>query len=131
MFLLDTNTLIYYFKGQGNVAQKLLATRPDELAISSITLFEMETGLLKAVQAKSRRKQLDAFAEAARIWDFDPPAAAAAAEIRAALERKGRPIGILDTLIAGVALTHRATVVTHNTREFSRVPRLETVDWYH
>lgn len=130
MFLLDTNTLIYFFRNQGQVPAKLLATRPDELAISSVTLFELETGLRKSPHAKTRTRQLSAFAEAARVWDFDRPAASAAAEIRATLERKGKPIGTLDTLIAGIALVHRATVVTHNIREFSRVPRLEVVDWY-
>ncbi|MGH8279650.1 MAG: PIN domain-containing protein [Gammaproteobacteria bacterium] len=130
MFLLDTNILIYFFRGQGKVAEKLLATRPLELAITSVTLFELETGLRKSVQAKSRRRQLDAFAAAAQVWSFDQPAAVAAAEVRAALESKGRPIGTLDTLIAGIALAHRATVVTHNVGEFSRVPNLETVDWY-
>lgn len=129
-FLLDTNTLIYFFRGQGHVADKLLATQPGDIAVSTITLFELETGLRKSPQASTRRKQLAAFVDAAQVWDLDRGAAGAAAEIRAVLEQKGTPIGVLDTLIAGIALAKRAAVVTHNTRELSRVPRLEIVDWY-
>jgi tRNA(fMet)-specific endonuclease VapC len=130
MFLLDTNTVIYFFKGQGQVAENLLGTRPAELALSTITLFELETGLRKSPDAKTRRKQLDALAQAAPMWDFDRAAAGAAAAVRASLERVGTPIGPLDTLIAGIALARNATLVTHNLREFSRVPRLDVVDWY-
>ena len=130
MFLLDTNTLIYYFKGQGQVAEKLLATPPDQLAISTVSLFELETGLRKSGESRKRRAQLDAFALAAQVWSFDQPAALAAADIRAALESKGQPMGPLDNLIAGIAVVHAATLVTRNRREFSRVPRLATVDWH-
>lgn len=52
------------------------------------------------------------------------------AALRAALEKRGKPIGPLDTLIAGTAVANRAVLVTHNVREFGRVPGLEAVDWY-
>lgn len=130
MFLLDTNTLIYYFKGQGRVAEQLLATPPNQVAVSTVSLHELETGLRKSSHATQRRKQLDAFVSAARVWVLDQAAAVAAAEARVALESKGRPIGPLDTLIAGIALAHGATLVTRNLREFSRVPRLDVTDWY-
>ena len=55
---------------------------------------------------------------------------AAAADGRFTLEKTGQPVGPLDTLIAGTALAHRATLVTHNTREFKRVSRLVSTDRY-
>ena len=67
---------------------------------------------------------------AVSVLPFDHPAARAAATMRAELERRGRPIGPLDNLIAGTALAHRATLVTRNTREFSRLPNLAVLDWY-
>lgn len=130
MFLLDTNTLIYYFKGQGQVATRLLATPPDRLAVSTVTLFEIETGLRKMPRAVARRRQLSEFIAAALVWELDLPAASAAAIIRADLERRGQAIGPLDNLIAGIAVARRATLVTHNIGEFSRVPRLTLTDWY-
>ena len=65
-----------------------------------------------------------------RIIPFDEAAALAAAEVRIELERAGMGIGPIDTLVAGTALAHSATLVTHNTREFSRVRGLRLVDWY-
>lgn len=130
MFLLDTNTLIYFFKGQGKVAGHLLATPPAEISISAVSLYEIEVGIAKSAQPTKRRKQFDAFLAAASVLPLDRGAARAAATARADLEKRGLPIGPLDNLIAGIALAHRATLVTHNTREFSRLPGLAVIDWY-
>ncbi len=129
-FLLETNTLIYYFKGQGQVATRLLATPPGELSVSTVSLFELETGLRKSTDAAKRRQQLAAFIAACEVWDFDQPAAVASAEIRADLESQGLPIGPLDNLIAGIARARGATLVTRNRREFARVQGLMIVDWH-
>jgi tRNA(fMet)-specific endonuclease VapC len=130
MFLLDTNTLIYFFKGQGRVAERLFAIAPGEVAISSVSLYEIEVGIAKSAQPARRRRQFDTFLEAVSVFPFDRTAAQAAATLRVDLERRGLPIGPLDNLIAGVALAHRATLVTRNTREFSRLPGLALMDWY-
>ena len=130
MFLLDTNTLIYFFKGQGNVAERLFAVPPGDVAISSVSLYEIEVGIAKSEQPTKRRRQFDTFLAVVSVLPFDRSAARAAATVRVDLERRGFPIGPLDNLIAGVALAHRATLVTRNTREFSRVPNLAITDWY-
>lgn len=130
MFLLDTNTLIYFFKGQGKVAEHLFAVAPGEVAISSVSLYEIEVGIAKSAQPAKRRRQFDTFLAAVMVFPFDRAAARAAATLRVDLERRGLPIGPLDNLIAGVALTHGATLVTRNTREFSRLPGLAVIDWY-
>ena len=109
MFLLDTNTLIYFFKGQGRVAERLFAIAPGEVAISSVSLYEIEVGIAKSAQPARRRRQFDTFLEAVSVFPFDRTAAQAAATLRVDLERRGLPIGPLDNLIAGVALAHRAT----------------------
>ena len=130
MFLLDTNTLIYFFKGQGRVAKRLLATSPQQLAVSTITLFELETGLRKSGASEARRAQLAAFAASAQVLPFDSDAATEAADIRVQMELAGTPIGPLDTLIAGTARAARATLVSRNLREFQRVPQLAVENWF-
>jgi tRNA(fMet)-specific endonuclease VapC len=130
MFLLDTNTLIYFFKGQGKVAKHLFATPPVDIAISSVSLYEIEVGIAKSTQPTKRRRQFDTFLEVVSVLPFDRSAARAAAMVRSELERRGLPIGPLDNLIAGIALAHRATLVTRNTREFSRLSNLAVTDWY-
>ena len=130
MFLLDTNTVIYFFKGQGKVAERLLAVAAGEVAISSISLYEIEVGIAKSSQPAKRRRQFDGFLSTVSLVPFDSTAARIAATLRVDLERRGLTIGPLDNLIAGVALAHRATLVTRNTREFSRLPGLALIDWY-
>ena len=130
MYVLDTNTLIYFFRGQGKVAERLLATPPAEVAIPAISVYELEVGIAKSTQPAKRRRQFDELLETITVLPFDRAAAAAAARVRSALEKAGRPIGPLNTLIAGTVLAHRAILVTHNTREFKRVSKLELADWY-
>jgi len=130
MFLLDTNTLLDFFKGHRKVADHLFALAPGEVAISSITLYEIEVGIAQSTQPGKRRTQFETFLEAVSVLPFDRAGARAAATLRAGIERRGLPIGPLDNLIAGVALAHRATLVTRNTREFSRLPGLALRDWY-
>ena len=130
MFVLDTNTLIYFFKGLGRVGERLLATAPLEVAIPAVVFYELEVGIAKSSSPDMRRDQLGEFVDVVEVLPFGVAEAQSAATIRAVLERRGIPIGPLDTLIAGTAIANRGVLVTHNTREFGRVPSLEIVDWY-
>lgn len=130
MFVLDTNTLIYFFKGAGRVAENLLKVVPAEVAIPSVALYELEVGADSSKLGSRRRKDLDRFIAAISVLPFDQRSAKAAAELRLALEHQGKGIGPLDTLIAGTALANGGILVTHNTKEFRRVPGLRLVDWF-
>ena len=130
MFVLDTNTLIYFFKGQGRVAAHLLGVSPREIGIPAVVLYELELGIARSSQPRKRRGQLDAMLAVVSILPFDREAARHAAELRATLDAAGKPIGPMDTLIAATALAARSVLVTHNTGEFSRVKGLHLADWY-
>ena len=130
MYILDTNTLIYYFKGQGQVAQNLANVSPQEIGISTIVLFELQVGIAKSTSPAKRTQQLQQFLSRVNLVPFDRDSAVSAARIRAQLEQQGTPIGPIDVLIAGTAASLQATLVTHNVKEFSRVSGLAIVDWY-
>lgn len=130
MFVLDTNTLIYFFKGQGRIAERLLSMPPAEIAVPAVAVYELEVGIAKSSQPTKRRRQLDDLLDAISVWPFDRSAANAAATIRARLEAKGESIGTLDILIAGTALSKRAILVTRNEREFKRVQGLSVANWF-
>lgn len=130
MFALDTNTLIYFFKGIGGVANRLLDTAPAEIAIPSVVLFELEVGIARSSQPVKRRAQLDLLLSAVSILPFEAAAAKKAAEISASLQKRGMAIGPMDNLIAGTTLAHKATLVTHNVVEFRRIQQLQIEDWY-
>ena len=130
MYILDTNTLIYFFRGMGNVPSKLLATSPKEIAIPAIVIFELEYGIAKSSSPKKRQAQLNELCSLVSILPFGDKEAISAASIRAKLEQKGTPIGPYDLLIAGTAIEHKGILVTNNLKEFSRVPKLKTENWY-
>jgi tRNA(fMet)-specific endonuclease VapC len=127
---LDTNTLIYFFKGLGNVSARLLATPPGEIAIPALVVFELEVGIGKSTSPRKRITQLRDITSIARIISFGQAEARSAAKIRVKLEQKGISIGPYDVLIAGSAVANNCTLVTRNRKEFERVPALKIEDWY-
>lgn len=130
MYLLDTNTLIYFFKDMGRVANRLLSYPPDQIAIPALVVYELETGIAKSTQPQKRRAQLNELLHTVRMLPFGLAEAKATATLRATLEKSGQPLGPIDYLIAGTALAHQAILVTHNTYEFSRAPGLQWEDWF-
>jgi tRNA(fMet)-specific endonuclease VapC len=129
MWALDSDAVSHAMRGEGGVADRLRELGPRQIAMPSMVVYEINFGLRKA----ARRKQLEVFAawvRAVTVLDFDVDAADHAASIRVQLESVGRPIGPADVLIAATARRHACTLVTHNTREFSRVPDLRLEDWY-
>ena len=118
-FALDTNTLVYFFKGIGRVGERMLSTPPSDIAIPALVLYELEVGIAKSSSSGRRRAELDNVAEAVNILSFGRKEARAAAAVRADLERIGKPIGPLDTLIAG---TDRVLVDAWSARIFGTDP---------
>ena len=130
MYALDTYTLIYFFRGEGRVADRLLDTAPTEIAVPTVVLYELHVGIAKSNSPYRRRRQLDAMMELVTLLSFDDKSAKEAADIRATLEAMGNPVGPIDNLIAGTARANGAILVTRNTSEFSRIDGLRLDDWY-
>ncbi|MBC8452590.1 MAG: type II toxin-antitoxin system VapC family toxin [Spirochaetes bacterium] len=130
MYLLDTNTIIYFFKGLGKVAETLLSKAPEDIAIPAIVLYELEVGIAKSSNPKKRKIQLESLVSRITVLPFTEKEAEISAKIRAELEKQGAPIGSLDNLIAGIALYSNTVLVTHNLKEFSRVKGLIIEDWF-
>lgn len=129
-YALDTNTLIYFFKDMGNVAERLFGISPKEIGIPAIVLYEIEVGLAKSNAPAKRRQQLNELLAVVSLIPFGELEARHAAVIRANLERIGQPIGAYDVLIAATALAQGAILVTHNQQEFGRIKGLSLADWY-
>ena len=128
--LLDSNILIYFFKNAGAVRSHLAQRKDIDIRLCTPVLWELLTGALKSQDSRSQIARLDAVKSRFDVLPFDLPAAEQAAKVRAHLERQGTPIGPVDTMIAGIALSRDLTVVTRNIREFERVPGLRVENWY-
>lgn len=130
MYALDTNTVIYFFKGMGNVATHLFSLPPYEIALPSVVLYELQVGIAKSNSPEKRKNQLAELLTVVRVLPFTEHETSITAQLRATLEKAGTPIGPLDMMIAGIALANQATLVTHNTKEFSRISGLRLEDWF-
>ena len=130
IYLLDTNICIYIIKKKPpNVLRKFKTYSIGDIGISSITVAELRYGVEKSKYGARNRRAVEQFLTPLAIADFDAKAAQTYGQIRASLESKGTPIGPLDTLIAAHALSLGVTLVTNNTKEFSRVPGLKLENW--
>jgi tRNA(fMet)-specific endonuclease VapC len=128
--MLDTNVCIALLRGTSRTAaERLGQCDPDDVVLSAITLAELEFGAVKSRQPDRNFQALIDFCAALAVLPFDEFAAATYGTLRAELERSGRPIGSLDTLIAAHALALGLTLVTDNQREFTRVKGLHVIHW--
>jgi tRNA(fMet)-specific endonuclease VapC len=130
MYLLDTNIISYWMRGERSVIARIKEHSPSDLSLSAITLAEIWYGIEKSpVKKRERRSKIDKIFTLLKVYPFDEIAAKSYAIIRAQLEGKGLMISERDTQIAAIAVANRLTVVTHNVREFNRVHNLKVEDW--
>jgi tRNA(fMet)-specific endonuclease VapC len=127
--MLDTNLCIRVLRDRPASVRERFNAESDGLSISTIVLTELLHGAAKSARPVENRTQVERFASRLIVLHFDDDAAAHAGEIRATLEREGRPIGGYDVLIAGHARSLGLIVVTGNLGEFSRVDGLRSEDW--
>ena len=120
-YLLDTNICIALLRGHANAVSQLAALPPSACAISSISVYELQTGVEKCQQPERERQKIDLLLNSLRLVEFDRDAAEKSAVVRVQLERIGTPIGPYDLLLAGHALARGLTMVTSDVGEFSRV----------
>lgn len=127
---MDTNICIYIIKKRPEkIFRKFRRLSIGDVAISSITYSELMLGVRKSSRPEQNEVALRQFTSPLQILPYTEEAALVYGEIRAQLERKGTPIGPLDTLIAAHANSLDLTLVTNNVKEFSRVPGLRVQNW--
>ena len=130
MYIVDSNTCIYFMNGKyQSVRDKFLSISPKDIKISSVVKGELLLGAFKSQTREQTTKKVEKFLKHFDVVDFSAKMAYDYAEIRASLEKSGNSIGANDLLIAATALNKKATLVTHNTDEFSRVRGLDIEDW--
>ncbi len=129
-WMLDTDTCIALINRQPrDLINRLQTKAVGDVGISSITLAELRHGVAKSTRRDQNRAALDRFLLPLDIAAFDDLAADLYGTVRADLETAGTPIGPLDTLIAGHAVSLAVVLVTHNVAEFRRVTGLRLEDW--
>ena len=129
MILLDTNICIYIINAKPPaVLERFKNYRLGEIGLCSVVTAELSFGVAKSGSVRNRQA-LEMFLAPLTLLPFDERAAWAYGDLRAELERRGTPVGSLDTMIAAHALSLQGTLITNNSREFAKVPGLQVDNW--
>lgn len=127
MYLIDSDILIALNKGQVSIQERMNRVGISNCAISEISLAELYVGAYKSKSTK--KESILAFLEQLVTIMPISPAIKRYAALRAQLETLGIRLEDMDLFIAATALIGNHTLVTHNTRHFSRIPGLKLEDW--
>lgn len=129
-YLIDTNICIYIMnKRPPEVIQRFKRQEVGQIGISSISVSELQYGVLKSKHRKENLNRLEKFLFPFQILAYDENVPRYYGEIRSYLELNGCPIGPLDLLIAAHALSRQLILVTNNEKEFLRIPSLKVENW--
>lgn len=130
IYLLDTNVCIQLLNDKHPVILRHFRQHsPAEIALCSVVKAELLFGAYRSGRVEANLQRLKFFFEPLQSLLFDDDCADHYARIRADLQVQGKLIGGNDMLIAAIARAHSATLVTHNTGEFSHVVGLPLEDW--
>lgn len=128
-YMLDTNLCIAVVRDKPTAARAAFKRHHAQMCISSITVMELLYGVERSAQPQRSLEEVEGFIARLEVLDYDTPAAAHTAQIRAELRKAGMQIGPYDQMIAGHARSRGLVVVTNNMREFQRVAGLRCEDW--
>lgn len=128
-YMLDTNICIYVIKARPHALRDRFNDLADQLCISSVCLGELIYGAEKSARPPTNLGVVEQFAARLEVLPFTAKAAAHFGQIRAHLERAGRPAGAHDLMIGGHARSEGLVLVTNNAREFERMDGLRVENW--
>ena len=128
MFLLDTNIIIAYLKGNYVVKEKILSNI-EEIAVSTLVIAELYYGAKSSQYPEKNLEKLSRFIDVLRIIPFDLSCALKFGDIKSKLRAIGKPTGEVDALIGATAITHDAVLVTNNLKHFENIEELKMENW--
>ena len=129
IYLLDTNVCIAAMKGNPLVQKRLRSHIPSDCGVSTVSFYELHSGIVRCRHPALEQIKVERLIQPMSLIPFDEEAAKRTAEIRWHLEQNGQMIGPYDLMLGGQALALGMILVTHNTKEFQRIPGLILEDW--
>ncbi len=128
-FLLDTDTCIFWLRGQQSVRDHIVTVGLQAIGISIVTLAELRYGAVCSARPEANHQAIDAFISGITVVGLDPAITNTFAAVKADLRQRGMLIDDFDLLIAATARTYHLTLVTNNAQHFSRIPDLLLANW--
>jgi tRNA(fMet)-specific endonuclease VapC len=128
-YLLDTNICIYTIKNRPDQVRDAFIRHQEQLCVSTVTVMELIFGAEKSAVPEKNMVVVEGFLARLVVMNYDHHAAEHTGQLRAELQKQGKPIGPYDQMIAGHARSLGLVLVTNNEREFTRVPGLRIENW--
>ena len=130
IYFLDTNICIYVLRNRyPSLNERLLSFSPSRIKLPAMVLAELFAGAADSQDPARSKKAISSFVSSIEIIDFDKRAAEAFGELRSGMSRAGVNAGPFDLIIAAIVISRNGTLVTNNTKEFSRIPGLLYENW--
>jgi predicted nucleic acid-binding protein len=124
-YILDSDILIYFLKGEKEVIEKVLSLQNDELYITIINYTELLYGIYNSNKISQNREKILPFLDNFKILQFDKKASEIFAKLKTKLKKQGKIIADMDLMIASIAISNKATLYTNNLKHFNRVDGLK------
>lgn len=124
-YLLDSDILIYFLKGEQEVVEKISRIAMDNLFISRINYTELMYGAYNSARVKQNLKVIEPFLENFRVLEFDKNSSLIFAKEKARLKKSGNIIADMDLMIASIAIENECILITNNLKHFQRVQTLQ------
>jgi predicted nucleic acid-binding protein len=128
-YILDTDTLIYFLKGETHVIKNMLQIESTAIHTSIISHSELLFGAYNSAHVERNLKKILRFLNSISILPYDENASTLFGKLKAKLKIQGNLIADMDLMIASICLSQKATLVTNNSRHFERIPRLKFINW--
>ena len=130
-YLLDTDMCIYLLNGDERIKSKVAQVGVEAISVSILTVGELYFGAYNSARLEANMKRIHEFLSypGPIVLAIDDAAAEYFGKFKAALRREGKPIGDVDLLIAGVAVSRGLKVVTNNTEHFERIADISLENW--
>lgn len=129
-FLIDTNILIYRLKNMGNVNENFLKYQDNPMSISVISYGELLFGAEKSQAVEKNLATVQRIKSIFPLFDITPEIMEVYAKTKAYMQKTGKTTDDMDLLIASTAIANNLILVTHNTKHFQHIPKLQFVDWF-
>lgn len=129
IYVLDTDTCIYWLNGKEQIKAKVTKIGPHSLHTTIVTFAELRYGAYKSQRVTENLQKIDHFLKKVKILPLDQGAADKFGQLKAELCRQGTPISDFDLLIAAITLRSKGILVTNNTEHFKKVKELDYENW--
>ena len=124
-YILDSDILIYFLKGNQDIVEKIISLPKDDLYITIINYTELLYGIYNSNKITQNKEKILPFLEKFKVLQFDKNSSEIFAKIKAKLKKQGNIIADMDLMIASIAIANKAILFTNNIKHFKRIKELK------